>query len=91
MQIVQLPLATPTRPSYPSPPPARIEDMRRSIGVASASAAGDQLQLLEVLGEGAFGKVRGRGRWVGRERAVGRGRAEGAVRAQAPFSRREAV
>jgi hypothetical protein len=30
--------------------------MRRTIGVASSTAT-DQLQLLEVLGEGAFGKV----------------------------------
>jgi hypothetical protein len=31
--------------------------MRRSIGVAGATTTTDQLQLLEVLGEGAFGKV----------------------------------
>jgi hypothetical protein len=31
--------------------------MRRSMGAASFSAGGDQLQLLELLGEGTFGKV----------------------------------
>ena len=39
---------------------ARIEDMRRSIGVAApadAAAGADEVQLLELLGEGSFGKV----------------------------------
>jgi hypothetical protein len=31
--------------------------MRRSMGAASFSAGSDQLQLLELLGEGTFGKV----------------------------------
>lgn len=35
----------------------KIEFMRRAIGVNSFSAAGDQLQLLDLLGEGTFGKV----------------------------------
>jgi hypothetical protein len=35
----------------------RIETMRRQIGVASVAAGADQVQLLELLGEGTYGKV----------------------------------
>lgn len=47
---------------FPAPslcflPPARIEEMRRSIGATPSASSPDDLQLTEVLGEGTFGKV----------------------------------
>ncbi|WIA33746.1 hypothetical protein OEZ86_006861 [Tetradesmus obliquus] len=47
----------------------QIESMRRSMGAASFSAGGDQLQLLELLGEGTFGKVY-KGVWRGSTVAI---------------------
>lgn len=38
-------------------PPARIEDMRRDIGVTSGSSGVDELQLIELMDEGTYGKV----------------------------------
>ena len=64
----------------PPPPlgpcPARIEDMRRSIGVADPNSGADELQLVELVGEGTFGKVykgeRRRARGTGSSRGAGR-------------------
>jgi hypothetical protein len=36
---------------------AKIEDMRREIGVSSGSAGVDELQLIELIDEGTYGKV----------------------------------
>ncbi|KAF8060038.1 serine/threonine-protein kinase [Scenedesmus sp. PABB004] len=48
----------------------QIESMRRSIGAAATfSESGDQLQLLELLGEGTFGKVY-KGVWRGSTVAI---------------------
>jgi hypothetical protein len=38
-------------------PAAKIEDMRREIGVSSGSAGVDELQLIELIDEGTYGKV----------------------------------
>ncbi|WIA39118.1 hypothetical protein OEZ86_005253 [Tetradesmus obliquus] len=43
---------------------AKIEDMRREIGVSSGSAGVDELQLIELIDEGTYGKVF-RGMWRG--------------------------
>jgi hypothetical protein len=39
-------------PFPPLPPIERIEDMRRSIGSAAAAHASEELQLIDLLGEG---------------------------------------
>lgn len=41
---------------------AKIEDMRREIGVSSGSNGVDELQLIELIDEGTYGKVF-RGKW----------------------------
>lgn len=43
--------------------------MRREIGVASVTSGGDQVQLLELLGEGTYGKVY-KGLWRGSTVAI---------------------
>ncbi|KIZ04181.1 hypothetical protein MNEG_3785, partial [Monoraphidium neglectum] len=48
---------------------ARIEDMRRSIGVATSTSGADELQLAELVGEGTFGKVY-KGVWRGSTVAI---------------------
>jgi len=35
----------------------RIEDMRRAIGAGAGSYSSDELRLIDLLGEGGFGKV----------------------------------
>jgi hypothetical protein len=51
------PPASQPRASPPLRRPARIEDMRRAIGVSSSAGSPDELRLEELLGEGSFGKV----------------------------------
>ncbi|KAI8463338.1 MAG: hypothetical protein J3K34DRAFT_149057 [Monoraphidium minutum] len=48
---------------------ARIEDMRRAIGVATTTTGSDELQLSELVGEGTFGKVY-KGIWRGSTVAI---------------------
>lgn len=36
---------------------ARIEDMRREIGASNGASGVDELQLLELMDEGTYGKV----------------------------------
>eukprot|EP00775_Hariotina_reticulata_P009645 gene9645-9805_t len=47
----------------------RIVELRREIGVSSTTSSGDKLQLLELLGEGSFGKVH-KGVWRGSTVAI---------------------
>eukprot|EP00775_Hariotina_reticulata_P003854 gene3854-4111_t len=48
---------------------ARIEDMRREIGVSNGASGVDELQLLELMDEGSYGKVF-KGLWRGSTVAV---------------------
>ena len=75
--LVVVPGANGQPPPPPlGPCPARIEDMRRSIGVADPNSGADELQLVELVGEGTFGKVykgeRRRARGTGSSRGAGR-------------------
>ena len=64
-----------TRPPTNQPINAtdKIEDLRAAVGAAGAAAGGatrrDELELMELLGEGAFGRVH-RGLWRGSVVAV---------------------
>lgn len=62
-QLVKLPACQKTKqllkyshyvPSFEPPPAARIEDMRRSIGVTTSTSGADELTLTELIGEGAW-------------------------------------